>query len=91
MCVHAYYDDNFTDPVGYYTPPKSVTFRAGLTETSFRINTRHDTVLENDEVFFVHVNYSSKPATSNCHDMTEVTIKDNDGTYVCMYIQYVHI
>ena len=63
----------------YYTPPRSVTFRSGVTEASVTFRTREDSTLE-DKYESVAV-VAKHPLITNgtADDETVITIADDDG------------
>ena len=63
----------------YNTPPRSVTFRSGVTEASVIFSTREDSTLEDEFKSVVVVAKHPSITNGTADDETYITIADDDG------------
>jgi len=70
----------------YISGPYNVTFPAGTTRTVLDISVTNDNILEVNESFSLMVNSAVLPSDVASVDQTTITIIDNDGKLICVYI-----
>ena len=76
-------DYDVTGGDDYVRGPYTVTFPAGVVESSFNVDIIDDTILERNETFELSINSSTLPNRVRANDPSKVivTIMDNDGKF----------